>query len=115
MWNVFTFSSYDLSDAEITALSYVLDTDVPTNTNSSTIAKEFELFFPDFLEKYVKYSRRWSKQKYIPNEKYSKVKVPYRHRRIVLELSKNENIIILKEDKCRGVVVMEYIEKYRKM
>ena len=46
-------------------------------------------------------------------EKYSKVKVLYKHRRIVLELSKNENIVILKQGKGRGVVMdkYKYIEK----
>ena len=47
-------------------------------------------------------------------EKYSKVKVSYRHRKIVWELSKDENIVTLKQYKGRGVVVMDkykYIEK----
>ena len=43
---VHNFSSYDLSDAEIAALSYGLDTHIPINTNSNTIATEFELFAP---------------------------------------------------------------------
>ena len=34
------------------------------------------------------------------------MKVPYRHRKIVLELSKNENNVILMQDKGREVVVM---------
>ena len=45
-------------------------------------------------------------------EKYSKLKVLYRHRKIVLALSKNENIVILKQGKARGVVVMDK-HKYR--
>ena len=47
-------------------------------------------------------------------KKYSKVKVSYKHRKVVLELSKKENIVILKPDKGRGVVVMykhKYMEK----
>ena len=42
---VHNFSSYDLSDAEITALSYGLDTHIPKKTNSNTIATKSELFF----------------------------------------------------------------------
>ena len=51
-------------------------------------------------------------------EKYSTVKVPYRHRKIILELSKNKNIVILKQDKGRGVFVMDkhkYLEKCMSM
>ena len=47
-------------------------------------------------------------------EKYYIVKVPYRHRKVILELSKNENIVILMQGKGRGIVVMgkhKYIEK----
>ena len=46
---VHNFSSYDLSDAEMTALSYDLDTHIPANTNSNTIATKFELFFQNLL------------------------------------------------------------------
>ena len=59
---VHKFSSYDLSDAEITALSYGLDTHIPANTNSNTIVTEFELFFQDLLRDIFKYSRMSTKQ-----------------------------------------------------
>ena len=42
---VYNFSLYDLTDAEITALSYGLDIHISTNANSNTIATEFELLF----------------------------------------------------------------------
>ena len=42
---VHNFSLYDLTDAEITALSYGLDIHISTNANSNTIATEFELLF----------------------------------------------------------------------
>ena len=41
--------------------------------------------------------------------------VPYKHIKIVVELSENKKIVILKKDKCRGVVVKDkhkYIEKW---
>ena len=46
---VYNFSSYDLSNAEITDLSYASDTHIPTNTNGNTIAIEFELFIQNLL------------------------------------------------------------------
>ena len=114
---VHNFSSYDLSDAEIMALSYGLDTHISANTNSNTIATEFKLFFQNLLKDISNIpERELSKIKTkLRNtcEKYSKVKVLYKHRRIVLELSKNENIVILKQGKGRGVVMdkYKYIEK----
>ena len=109
---------YDLSDPEIAALSYGLGTRIPTNNNSNTITIEFELISRPY----------WPNVSNIPEnelskiktklentcENYSKVKVPYRHRKIVSELSKNKNIVILKQGKLRTVVVMDrhkYIEK----
>ena len=108
----------DLSDAEITALSCGVDTHILANTNSNTTATESELFFQNLLRDISNIPKcELSKIKTkLRNtcEKYSKVKVPYKHRKIVLELSKNENILILKQDKGRGVVVMDkhkYIER----
>ena len=95
-----------------------MNTHILTNTNSNTIATEFELFFQNVLRDISNIPE--SEVNKIKNklrntcEKYSKLKVLYRHRKIILELSKNENIIILKQDKGRGIVVMDkhkYIEK----
>ena len=97
---VHKFSSYDLSDAEITALSYGLDTHIPTKTNNNTIATEFELFFQNFLIDIsnIPESKLSKINTKLRNtcKKYSKVKVPYRHRKIILDLSKTENIVILR-------------------
>ena len=119
---VHNFSSYDLSDEEITALFYGLDTHIPTNTDNNTIATEFELFSQNVLRDIldIPESEISKIETKLRNtcEKYSKVKVLYRHRKIVLELSKNKNIVILKQDKGRGVVVMDkhkYLEKCMSM
>ena len=104
---VHNFSSYDLSDVEIKGLFYALDTHIPANTNSNTIATEFELFFQNLLRDISNIPEcELSKIKTkLRNtcEKYSKVKVPYKHTKIVLELSKNENIVIVKQDKDTAV------------
>ena len=47
-------------------------------------------------------------------EKYYQIKVPYRYRKAIDTLSKNNSIIIMKQDKGRGVVILDctkYIEK----
>ena len=46
-------------------------------------------------------------------EKYSNVYVPYEYRRILENLSKNDSILIMKQDKGRGVAVMDK-HKYTK-
>ena len=91
---VHDFSSYHLSDAEITA-------------NSNTIVTELEFFFQNLLRDISNIPEcELSKVKAkLRNtcEKYSKVKVPYKHRKIVLKLSKNETIISGVSDGVRGV------------
>ena len=47
---VHNFSSYDLTDAVIMALSYCLDTHISANTNSNTHVTEFKLFFQNLLK-----------------------------------------------------------------
>ena len=96
-----------------------MDTHIPANTNSNTVATEFELFFQNLLTDISNIpecepSKIKTKLR-STSEKYPKVKVPYKHRKIVLELSKNENIVILKQDKGRRVAVMDkhkYIGKH---
>ena len=47
-------------------------------------------------------------------EKYSKIHVPYKYKKVINNLSKNENIVILKQDKGRSVVILDrakYTEK----
>ena len=47
-------------------------------------------------------------------EKYTKIKVPYKYKKIINELRKREEIAVLKADKGRGIVIMnkdKYPEK----
>ena len=44
-------------------------------------------------------------------KKYSRINVPYKYRKISNDLSRNKDIVIIKHDKGRGVVVMNR-EKY---
>ena len=46
---VHNFSSYNLSQVEINALSYGLDHHIPTNINRNSITTEFESFFQSLL------------------------------------------------------------------
>ena len=40
-------------------------------------------------------------------EKYSKIHVPYKYKKVINNLSKNENIVILKQDKGRDVIILD--------
>ena len=45
---------------------------------------------------------------------YNKIKAPYEHRETVKQLSNNKDIVLLKQDKGRGIVIMDrtkYVEK----
>ena len=46
-------------------------------------------------------------------EKYCRIKMPYKHRKTIENLSKRDDVIILKQDKSRGVVLMDK-NKYNK-
>ena len=39
--------------------------------------------------------------------KYSEIKVPEKHRERIRNLSNNQNIVIMKQDKGRGAVIMD--------
>ena len=40
-------------------------------------------------------------------EKYSKINVPYKYKKVMDNLSKKKNIVILKQDKRRGAVILD--------
>ena len=94
------------------------------NTNKSHSNKNFLYFnkcriwaiLPEITKWYISHSRgRFStyKKKINTCERYSKIRVPYKFRKIV-ETSKNSRTVIMKQDKGRGVVLMDtrvYLEK----
>ncbi len=43
-------------------------------------------------------------------DKYSGIKVPYKYQNVVANLRKNRDIVILQQDKGRGVVMMESLQ-----
>ena len=47
-------------------------------------------------------------------DKYSRIKVPYKYRNVITNLRRNKQLVILKQDKGRGVVLLDktkYVEK----
>ena len=115
---VHNFSSYVWSNEEYTALSFGLDHHIPTKSKDVAIEVEFEQFYQGLLRNLT----------HIPGneltllktklrstcKKYSKTHVPYKYKKVINNLFKNENIGILKKDKGRGVVILDrtkYTEK----
>ena len=105
------FSSYVFSHEECIALSYGLDTHIPRNTNTNKIYTEFEMFYQSLLKNISNIPEtklQQIKTKLLRTcDKYTKIKVPYKHRKAVNELSKWNDIVILKADKGRGVVILD--------
>ena len=114
---IHNFSSNSLTE-EMIALAYGLDHHITTNINKNAIFTEFEQFLQNLLRNIShisenELSRIKTKLRNIC-EKYCNVKVPYKYRDIVSKLSKREDIVILKQDKGRGVVCLSrhrYTEK----
>ena len=84
---------------------------MPSNLNKTDIEAEFKQFYHGLL-------------KDIPNipeenlstlktklrstcEKYTRIKAPYKYQQTVNKLCKNQNIVIMKQDKGCGVVIMK--------
>ena len=95
---------------------------IPVKLSKHTIKTEFEVFYQSLLKNIshipennislIKTKLRST------HEKYSSVNVPYECRRIVENLSNNDSIVIMKQDKGRGVAIMDkhkYTEKCLEM
>ena len=100
------------------ALSFSLDQHIPTKVNENKLKTEFESFFYH-IQKYTSNLDQQIQDELKTKikrtcENYSKVKVPYKFQHVIDNLSKNESIIIMRQDKGRGVTILDrkdYIEK----
>ena len=99
-------------------MAFGLNHHIPIRTNKNIIDTEFELFFQS-INGYVneisnnKINNLKRKLRNICN-RYNQICVPYKFSKIVEKLPPNKSIMVLKEDKGRGVVVIDrkkYTEK----
>ena len=78
---VHNFSSYNLSQVEINAMSYGLDHHIPTNINRNAITSEFESFFQSLLRDIsnMPYNETNNVKTKLRSmcEKYCNIKVPH--------------------------------------
>ena len=105
------FSSYSLSEKEQVALSFGLEQRIPVNSNSNSIYTEFEHFYQKIFNNIRNIpqddTNKIKTKMRITCEKYSQINVPYEYRKIVKDLFNNRSIIILQQDKGRGVFIMD--------
>ena len=104
------FSSYALPDGEYKALSYGLDHHIPTPCNYNAAETEFELFYQNILSNILhnpenELMQLKSKLRNVCH-KY-KIKVPYKYQHIIANLINNKTIKVLKQNKGRGVGIMD--------
>ena len=115
---VHIFSSYILSQEEHDALSHGLEHHIPSKVTRNSVNTEFESFYQSLLRdiSIIPEERiaRIKTQLRSKCEKYYNVKIPSRYRQAIKRLSNNKDIAILKQDKGRGVIILnrsKYIEK----
>ena len=115
---IHNFSSYTLSGDEIMALNYGLDQHIPCTVSHNSINTDFELFYKNILRDishmpeqtlaHVKTKLRNT------CEKYCKIKIPFKYKGVLKKKSNTNSIVISKQDKGRGVVIVNhstYLEK----
>ena len=115
---IHNFSSYKLTVEEEHALSFSLDDHILTTQNGLNIKTEFERFYYQ-IRKHTNQldDRRQDELKskiFRTCENYSRIKVPNKYQKIIDNISRNKDIILIKQDKGRGVVILDkkdYIEK----
>ena len=112
------FSSYELLHKEMKALSYGLDHHIPSKINTTQLQTEFEHFYQNLLRNMTHIQdddlTKMRTKVLSTFQKYNKVKVPYKHLEIVQNLNNNSNIVLLKQDKGRRIVILDktkYTEK----
>ena len=115
---VHNFSTYVLSNEEHKALAHGLEHYVPERIDKRKLEVEFEQLYKDILwnaENITGEEKLSIKTKILSCYKnYSTIKTPYEYRETINKLSKNENICLLKQDKGRGIIIMDrnrYVEK----
>ena len=112
------FFTYTLTKNEEEALTYGLDQHIPPSTDKNTIETEFEYFYQNILNDIsdVPPNKLDSIKTRLRSscEKYHNTQTPYKYKTIITQLSMNEEVIIMKQDKGCGVVIMnrsKYLEK----
>ena len=116
---IYNFSLCKLKPEEEHALSFSLDDHIPTKQNYIKIKTEFESFYYQILNHTNQLDQR--RQDELKSkvrrtcENYSRINIPCKYQKIIDNISRNKDIILIKQDKGHGVVILDkkhYIEKF---
>ena len=115
---IHNFSSYNLTDIEINMLSYTLDHYIPGKKDNRRLEVEFERFYQEIIphtNHLEETDKTRLKSRFLTTYyRYSGITKKYGEEMVARKLAKNENIVILRQDKGRGVVIMDrkdYLDK----
>ena len=92
---------------ELVALSHGLIHHIPNKLNCNRILIEFEILYENLVIHISHILDDNLTRLRSTCERYSKIHVPYKYKTIIDSLWKSQNICIIKQDKGRGVVVIE--------
>ena len=118
---VHNFSTYTLSDDEHRLLSFSLDHYIPGKDYGKRTQVEFERLYQEILdhtghlEHLSERDKIQLKTKFMDTfTKFSRVRIPEEEKKVLENLYKNPEIVILRQDKGRGVVILDktvYVSK----
>ena len=107
---IHNISSHILSKEEYTTLSFGLDHHIPSKLKDVAVEVESAQFYQGLLRNlsHIPENELTSLKTKLRStcEKYSKINVPPKYKKVRNNLSKNKNILILKQDKGRGDVIL---------
>ena len=116
---VHNFSSYQLSSKEEEVLSFGLDEHISSVCNRNKLFTKFEMFYQNILKDISHLNNdvitRFKTKLRHTCDKYSQIKVPYKYRNVITNLGRKKQLVILKQDKGRVVVLLDktkYVKKY---
>ena len=91
-------------------MAYGLEQHIPSQINKNNVQTEFECLYQDILRSAPSISEdeKSTLKTKLRNtcEKYGRLKTPYKHEQTIRNLMNNNEILIMKQDKGRGVVIM---------
>ena len=105
------FSTYQLPSDKEKVVSFGLDEHIPSVRNRHELFTEFELFYQNLVKDIpASHDNIITKIKTKLRhtcDKYSRISVPYKYHIIMKNLRNNKELIILKQDKGRGAVLLD--------
>ena len=92
-------------------MPYGLDHHISSKTDPNLIYAEFESYFQTIKHKItnlpkIQISHLKTKLRNT-SEQYNNINVPYKEKEIINKLKKNQNIMLLRQDKGRGIVIID--------